>query len=208
MSVPGPSLRPSRMRILSLQSTPLHEWSYLSAAPRGGSEARQLPLLSATVDTLPSELEALIALSDLQGVAPSALDEGAAVLLGEVLADELAMLAEVGELPHPQHVGILLAGDLFSESSGSVRGASGDVRSVWLAFAERFRWVAGVAGNDDNFGTARERELVYVAVDASTTHLFETGLHVHVGLALRSGCTPAEDSYSSQASGQNGSRYS
>lgn len=146
------------MRILSLEPTPLHEWSYLAAAPRGGSEVRQFPLLRATVDTLPSELEAIIALSDLQGMATSALSEGASQLLGEVLAEELAVMGELGELPHPNHVGILLAGDLFSESTASVRGASGDVRSVWLAFAERFRWVAGVAGNHDTFGTARERE--------------------------------------------------
>ena len=146
------------MRILTLEPTPLHEWSYLSAASRGGSEPRTLPLLRATVDTLPADLEALIALSDLQGVATRAESEGASTLLGEVLAEELAMLGDLGELPHPNHVGILLAGDLFSDSSGAVRGASGDVRSVWLAFAERFRWVAGVAGNHDTFGTPRERE--------------------------------------------------
>ncbi|KFE67217.1 hypothetical protein DB31_8570 [Hyalangium minutum] len=39
-----------------------------------------------------------------------------------------------------------------------MRGASGDVRSVWNAFASQFRWVAGVAGNHDTFGTSRERE--------------------------------------------------
>ena len=146
------------MRILSLDPTPLHEWSYLSAAPRGGSEVRSLPLLSATVDTLAPGLEALIALSDLQGRVTSELSAGTAVLLGEMLAEELAVLGQLGELPAPDQVGILLAGDLYSESTASVRGASGDVRSVWLAFAERFRWVAGVAGNHDTFGSPRERE--------------------------------------------------
>jgi Icc-related predicted phosphoesterase len=146
------------MRILSIEKTPVHEWTYLSAAPRGGSELRHLPLLPATVDALPAELEALIVTSDLQGVATSAEHEGAAALVGEVLAEELAILADLGELPHANHVGILLAGDLYSDASGAVRGASGDVRSVWSAFAERFRWVAGVAGNHDTFGTPRERE--------------------------------------------------
>lgn len=146
------------MRILSIEKTPVHEWTYLSAAPRGGSELRHLPLLPATVDALPAELEALIVTSDLQGVATNAEHEGAAALLGEVLAEELAILADLGELPHANHLGILLAGDLYSDASGAVRGASGDVRSVWSAFAERFRWVAGVAGNHDTFGTPRERE--------------------------------------------------
>lgn len=146
------------MRILSLDSTPIHEWPYQNAASRGGTEVRTLPLLRATVDALPPDIEALIALSDLQGVAPHALHEGAVALLGEVLADELALMAEVGDLPHLGSIGILLAGDLFSDPSANVRGASGDVRSVWNAFASQFRWVAGVEGNHDTFGTSRERE--------------------------------------------------
>jgi Icc protein len=146
------------MRILSLHPTPIHEWSYLNAASRGGSEVRSLPLLRATVDALPSDMEAVLALSDLQGMAPHALREGAAALLGEVLADDLALMGEVGDLPHPSRTGILLAGDLFSDPGADKRGASGDVRSVWNAFAAQFRWVLGVAGNHDTFGTPRERE--------------------------------------------------
>ncbi|WP_224246385.1 metallophosphoesterase family protein [Hyalangium gracile] len=130
----------------------------MNAASRGGSEVATLPLLRATVDALPSDIEALIALSDLQGVAPHALHDGAATLLGEVLADELALMGETGDLPHPSHTGILLMGDLFSDPGANVRGASGDVRSVWNAFAAQFRWVAGVAGNHDTFGSSRERE--------------------------------------------------
>jgi Icc protein len=146
------------MRILSIDNTPVHEWTYLSASPRGGSELAHFPLLRAAVDTLPEDMEALLVMSDLQGVATHAASEGASALLGEVLAEELALLGDMGELPHPNHVGILLAGDLYSDGAARVRGASGDVRSVWLAFAERFRWVAGVAGNHDTFGTPRERE--------------------------------------------------
>lgn len=40
--------------------------------------------------------------------------------------------------------------------------------------------------------SARMRELIYVAVDASTTHLFQAGLEVHVGLALSVGCDVGE----------------
>lgn len=156
------------MRILAIDPVPVHEWPYQNAASRGGTEVRILPLLRATVDTLPPKIEALIALSDLQGVAPHALHEGAVALLGEVLAAELALMAEVGDLPHAGSTGILLAGDLFSDPSANVRGASGDVRSVWGAFASQFRWVAGVAGNHDTFGTPRERE----------RFLQEPGLHL------------------------------
>lgn len=40
--------------------------------------------------------------------------------------------------------------------------------------------------------SARMRELIYVAVDGSTTHLFQAGLEIHIGIALDTGCTPAE----------------
>jgi len=146
------------MKILSIDEGPFKTWPYQSASPRGRAETVWFPLLRGTVDTLPSEVSALLVLSDLQGVAPHALHEGAVALLGEVLADELAILGELGELPPPGSIGVVLAGDLYSAPLANVRGASGDVRSVWLAFAERFRWVAGVAGNHDTFGSAREQE--------------------------------------------------
>lgn len=146
------------MRILTLDPVPAQTWPYQSAAPRGGAEIRNLPLLRGTVDALPEGLEALLILSDLQGVAPHALRDGAVALLGEVLADTLASLAELGELPPAGSTGVVLAGDLYSEESATVRGASGDVRAVWQAFAAHYRWVVGVAGNHDTFGSARERE--------------------------------------------------
>lgn len=75
-------------------------------------------------------------------------------LLGEVLADELITLCEAGNVPPRDRVGILLAGDLHPGPILEKRGGSGDVRSVWRAFAEQFLWVAGVAGNHDHFGAA------------------------------------------------------
>jgi len=151
-----PTLEP--MRILTLDTVPTQTWPYQSAAPRGGAEIRHFPLLRGTVDPLPEGLEALLVLSDLQGVAPHALRDGAVALLGEVLADTFASLGEVGELPLPANTGVVLAGDLYSDDSATVRGASGDVRSVWKAFAAHNRWVMGVAGNHDTFGSARELE--------------------------------------------------
>ncbi len=146
------------MRILTLETMPMQTWPYQSAAPRGGAEIRHFPLLRGTVDVLPEGVEALLVLSDLQGVAPHALHDGAVALLGEVLADTFASLGEVGELPLPAQTGVVLAGDLYSEDSAMVRGASGDVRAVWNAFAAHYRWVVGVAGNHDTFGSARDLE--------------------------------------------------
>lgn len=40
--------------------------------------------------------------------------------------------------------------------------------------------------------SARMREMIYVAVDGSTTHLFAAGLEVHIRIALDLGCSPAE----------------
>jgi hypothetical protein len=147
------------MRILSVEHSP-PSWNlpYRNAAPRGGSIGTALPILRGTVSALPGELLGLLVTSDLQGVAPLPSQDGALALLGEVLAEHLAELAERGELPPLGRIGVLLAGDLYSAPGGDQRGATGDVRRVWQAFSERFRWVAGVAGNHDLFGTARERE--------------------------------------------------
>jgi alkylhydroperoxidase/carboxymuconolactone decarboxylase family protein YurZ len=38
----------------------------------------------------------------------------------------------------------------------------------------------------------RMRELIYVAVDTSTTHMFGQGLAIHIRGALKAGCTPGE----------------
>lgn len=144
------------MRILVLDDEPLHEVMYLEAAPRGGSAPRRLPIVRGRVDRLPDGLDALLVASDLQGVAPSWMAGGQSVLLGEVLAGELERLAGEGLVPPMAGVGVILAGDLYSAPAGDKRGASGDVRDVWLAFASVCRWVVGVAGNHDRFGSERE----------------------------------------------------
>ena len=40
--------------------------------------------------------------------------------------------------------------------------------------------------------SAKDRELIYVAVDTSTTHMFGQGLGIHVRAALKAGCSPQE----------------
>lgn len=142
------------LRVQHLQPEPLHTMPYRSAAPGGrGSVPMTLPVFEAKATGLPEALDALVLTSDLQGIA---VTSAGPLLLGEALAEELLVLCESGLLPPASRVGVLLAGDLFSSPRADTRGASGDVRVVWRAFANRFRWVAGVAGNHDHFGTPDE----------------------------------------------------
>lgn len=138
------------MRIVEIDSAPFHALEYLDAAPRGGSQLRRLPLLRGRVEGLPAEMDALLVTSDLQGRVQA--NDGALRLLGEALADEYALLADLELVPPPELTGVVLAGDLFAAPAANRLGATGDVREVWRAFAGRFRWVAGVAGNHDLFG--------------------------------------------------------
>jgi 3',5'-cyclic-AMP phosphodiesterase len=144
------------MRILELVDQPIHRIQFLNAAKGGGSESQVLPILSGRVDMLPDGLAALLVTSDLQGVV-RAWSAKPTCLLGEALADAYVNLAAQGLVPGPEGTGVLLAGDLYAAPNGDKRGASGDVRSVWQAFARSFRWVAGVEGNHDRFGTAAEK---------------------------------------------------
>lgn len=140
------------MKVLALADVLLHEFDYAVSTPRG-PDLRTLPFLAATVDALPDGLDALVLTSDLQGRADfSRPDE----LAGIAVAEELERLADDGVLPPPERIGVLLGGDLFAHPPGSKLGGFGDVREVWRAFADRFAWVVGVAGNHDDFGGKRE----------------------------------------------------
>jgi hypothetical protein len=79
--------------------------------------------------------------SDLQGIARGEL-------LGIAVAAELAPLTS-------EHTGVIIAGDMFSVAAADKRGGFGDVAPVWHAFADRFRWVAGVSGNHDDVRAVR-----------------------------------------------------
>jgi hypothetical protein len=144
------------MRVLHLDAEPRFAIPYLNAGPKGRPEAASLPILMGRVDRLPDGIDGLLVAADLQGVVAG--ETGEVVLLGRALAsyyDELSMAHD--DLPSPERTGVILAGDLFSASKADVRGATGDVRSVWYAFADRFAFAAGVAGNHDMFGSAKER---------------------------------------------------
>ncbi len=142
------------MRILSINPDLITEIPFLNAGRRpGGFYVDQLPVHEALVDRLPDGMSAIIATADLQGREQlKRSSTGPPRLLGEVLPEQLAneILPELG-LPTGQ-IGVLLAGDFYTVPALDRRGGSGDVTSVWWAFADQFDWVAGVAGNHDTFG--------------------------------------------------------
>lgn len=143
------------MRITSFELEPFTELPFLNAGKGRGSPhvIDQLPVHLGRLSSLPESLDALIATADLQGrEAFSEPTNEPPRLLGEAVAEHLACeLLPLLNL-RPERVGILLAGDFYTVPKLDKRGGSGDVSSVWLAFAQRFKWVAGVAGNHDKFG--------------------------------------------------------
>jgi Icc-related predicted phosphoesterase len=139
------------MRISHVDATPFHTFAQQIAAGQGQTASKMVALYRAKA-SLPDGVDAIVVASDLQGVAPLAAAGGARRLVGEALAEQLETLAAANLVPPLERVGVVLAGDLYSAPGADVRGASGDVRSVWRAFAARHRWVVGVAGNHDTFG--------------------------------------------------------
>lgn len=141
------------MKVTALELEPAWTLPYLNAAPRAREAVRvELPVLEGAVEGLPAELDALVVTSDLQGRELPRPEHGPPRLLGEALAEELELRALMGDLPPLDRVGVVLAGDLYALPGAAKRGGYGDVRSVWRAFAGRFRWVVGVGGNHDGFG--------------------------------------------------------
>jgi len=137
------------LAIASVDEEQIREVHYLNAASRGSTEVERLPVVrGALAGGLPGELDALIVCSDLQGIVPG--PQGRSELLGVQVAIALAELADDGVIPYAARTGVILAGDLFSVAAANKRGGYGDVSDVWVAFAERFAWVAGVAGNHDD----------------------------------------------------------
>lgn len=148
----------SRLRIDSTDSKTIHQLPYLNAAPSGGPPRRGVLDVEVFQATGLGELDALIVTGDLQFRAKrGANDWEPGPLLGEVLAEELTRLCERGELPPTSRVGVVLTGDLYCGSKVHRRGETGDVRSVWESFAQRFMAVVGVAGNHDTFGEPHEQ---------------------------------------------------
>jgi len=157
------------LRVSSLAKAPVHRLRYLNAGKRGGAEPARLDVQQAQLTGLPdSGIEALLVASDLQGRSPSF--GGESRLLGEALAEELEQFAVADLVPALDRIGVILCGDLYSVPEANKRGGHGDVSDVWYAFADRFRWVAGVAGNHDGFGSDKARRRLG---DVANVHLLD-----------------------------------
>jgi len=156
------------MKILNIDKTPLVELPFLNAGRGAGSfYDDRLPVLVGTVDRLPQGVDTLVVTADLQGREHFKYQAGPTLrLLGEWLPKVIreSILPSIGQ-PADQ-VGVLLCGDFYTVPNLDKRGGSGDVTSVWNAFANEFSWVVGVAGNHDTFG-----------VDASKSPKFRSPLH-------------------------------
>lgn len=146
------------MRILDFNAEPLAFVPFLNAGRSAGSFYRdELPIHVAWVDRLPVGTDAIIATADLQGremmgPRPASPPRLLGEVLPKMLADELLpnLAPTLGEI-NPLKVGVLLAGDFYTVPALDRRGGSGDVTSVWQAFADEFQWVTGIAGNHDLF---------------------------------------------------------
>ncbi len=123
---------------------PVFQLRYKNAKSGGGSVSVMLPVQIAYARGIPKDLAGILVTSDLQGVIGQ-------TLLGQAFAGAFDEHAKKHGLPKSEDLGAILAGDFYSAPTGDVRGATGDVRPVWDAFADRFRWVLGVQGNHDRF---------------------------------------------------------
>jgi len=136
----------------------IYQLPYLNAPAGGGPPLRGILDVEVLQATGLGEFGGLIVTGDLQFRAKrSPKDWEPGLLLGEALAEELALLCELGELPPASRVGVVLTGDLYCGPAVRRRGETGDVRSVWESFAQRFMAVVGVAGNHDTFGEPQQQ---------------------------------------------------
>ncbi|MCA9606645.1 MAG: metallophosphoesterase [Myxococcales bacterium] len=146
------------MKNLSIEAEPFEALRYLNAGRRGPTVER-LPIHRGRADGLPDGVDAVLCASDLQGMAPG--PDGAA-LLGVGLAARYPELADRALVPRPERTGVFLAGDLWADPLSRSRGGFGPVDDVWAAFASRFAWVTGVAGNHDDVSLVPELDDAYL----------------------------------------------
>jgi Icc-related predicted phosphoesterase len=168
------------IEIIGLDQAPIHRLLYLNAARGGGTTVETLEIKRARAIGLPDTLDAIVATSDLQGIVPDPRTSEA-ILLGVPVAEALEELTFGDVLPPTDRTGIILAGDVYALPDK--RGGFGDVASVWRAFAKRFAWVAGVAGNHDDVTTVKRADRVHL-LDADVVVL--DGMRVG-GVGLASG---------------------
>jgi len=132
------------VKFIEVSETPFHELKYRSSGRGGKIREVVLPFYRAIVDAIPKGASSFVLTSDLQG---RENDKNTNRLVGEAVAEELSLLHELGEIPKVDFIG--LAGDLYDYPEMHKLGGTGDVTSVWNAFAREFKVVVGVHGNHD-----------------------------------------------------------
>lgn len=150
------------MKILHIDSTHFYEMPYRSMGQTGSSQFKTLPFYRVEVDKLPGNLTSCIALSGLLGREYGARNR----LAGEFLAEELVLLQEMKAIPEIDL--ILLAGNFFCYPDFRPLTGTGDVTSVWTAFAKRCKAVTGVLGKHDSIEADKMPENALILDGAST----------------------------------------
>lgn len=161
------------MKITIDDQKPIEYFPYVEVSSESSQSGQpillqqRLPIFTGEFEKKGSEIDFLIICSDLQGMVDK---KERYQLLGEELPAFLKMLLELElNADDNSQVGVLLCGDFFT--SLEKRGSSGDVRKVWEKFEDQFKWVIGVAGNHDRFGTAEEKEIFKSKDNISLLHL-------------------------------------
>ncbi|MCX7746920.1 MAG: metallophosphatase family protein [Clostridia bacterium] len=140
------------MRIERLNEEPVEYINYKTVADDGHRVIDvQLPIIIGKISGLPEYLDALIITSDLQGIF---VENEREMLLGEAIAEFLPLYTKIELGLSPKNIGVFLCGDLYATLEK--KGGLGDVRAVWNKFNNNFKWVGGVAGNHDSFGSEIE----------------------------------------------------
>ena len=131
------------MKIVKIEEEPFHLLKYRSSGRNGVERKVQLPFYRVKVDLMPAGIKSIVMVSDLQGREEDERNR----LVGEAVADELELLCELQEIEAVSCV--FLAGDLYDYPDCRKLGGTGDVTSVWNAFAKIAPFVVGVHGNHD-----------------------------------------------------------
>jgi len=173
-----------RVRILDFQNSPIDSFRFFNAGNGPQKPYEDLvPIHLAKVTALPEGTDFLIVTSDLQGRVQSDSDgDDNLPLMGETLPGWLSRNV-IPRLFGQTTVtgGVLLVGDFYTVPHLDKRGGTGDVTSVWQAFAHEFAWVVGVPGNHDLFSQAFMRRKV---PESERMHVLDGGSLEIGGLSI------------------------
>ena len=156
------------MKVVEFNNEPIGEIAFLNAGRRPNQFYQdRVCVYHGMVEQLPESLEAVVVTADLQGreipgsrkySPPSGMR-----LLGEIMPSLLGQYLDSVGVSSNANVAAILAGDFYTYPDLRGRGGTGDVTSVWQAFADAYQWVVGVGGNHDTFG---ERDKSFTRANA------------------------------------------